>query len=161
MTDKFDIQRSESDMMSTKFRCSEMDEGGCELSLGSTGADNVDYDLGKCTREVQRKGKRYYGKKPEVEESMYNHLDDIKEACSGTEEGQKSGSLRGKLENEDLDVKSVRSSFKGPRKRSKKALFGGKLKDIPELGCRPFFCVLYFFVLLIICGGWILSLYCS
>lgn len=137
-------------MMSTKFRCSEMDEGGCELSLGSNGADNADYDLGKNTREIQRKGKRYYGKKPEVEESMYNHLDDIKEACSGTEEGQKSGSLRGKLETEDLDVKSVRSSFKGPRKRSKKALFGGgKLNNIFELGwscteCLLFFCILYF-----------------
>ncbi|XP_031739375.1 protein ALWAYS EARLY 3 isoform X1 [Cucumis sativus] len=128
-----DRMRSESDMMSTKFRCSEMDEGGCELSLGSTGADNADYDLGKSTREVQRKGKRYYGKKPEVEESMYNHLDDIKEACSGTEEGQKSGSLRGKLENEDLDVKSVRSSFKGPRKRSKKALFGDECSAFDAL----------------------------
>ena len=134
-----------------------MDEGGCELSLGSTGADNADYDLGKNSREIQRKGKRYHGKKPEVEESMYNHLDDIKEACSGTEEGQKSGSLRGKLETADLDVKSARSSFKGPRKRSKKALFGGKLKDISELGCRPFFFSLYLSVLLLIWGGWIIN----
>ncbi|XP_038890830.1 protein ALWAYS EARLY 3 isoform X3 [Benincasa hispida] len=128
-----DRMRSESDMMSTKFRCSEMDEGGCELSLGSTGADNADYDLGKNTREIQRKGKRYYGKKPEVEESMYNHLDDIKEACSGTEEGQKSSSLRGKLETEDLDVKSARSSFKGQRKRSKKALFGDECSAFDAL----------------------------
>ncbi|XP_022973709.1 protein ALWAYS EARLY 3-like isoform X1 [Cucurbita maxima] len=128
-----DRMRSESDMMSTKFRCSEMDEGGCELSLGSTGADNADYDQGKNTREIQRKGKRYYGKKAEVEESMYNHLDDIKEACSGTEEGQKSGSLRGKLETEDFDVKSVRTSFKGPRKRSKKALFGDECSAFDAL----------------------------
>ncbi|XP_022979673.1 protein ALWAYS EARLY 3-like isoform X1 [Cucurbita maxima] len=128
-----DRMQSESGMMNTKFRCSEMDEGGCELSLGSTGADNADYDLGKNSREIQRKGKRYHGKKPEVEESMYNHLDDIKEACSGTEEGQKSGSLRGKLETADLDVKSVRSSFKGPRKRSKKALFGDECSAFDAL----------------------------
>uniref|UniRef100_F6HDG1 Uncharacterized protein n=1 Tax=Vitis vinifera TaxID=29760 RepID=F6HDG1_VITVI len=61
----------------------------------------------------------------EVEDSGNNHLDDIKEACSGTEEGQKLSAVRGRLETEVVDAKIVRSSSQGTRKRSKKVLFGG------------------------------------
>lgn len=119
----------EAEMSSPKLRISEMDEGGCELSLGSTEADNGDYARdkrssrgreGAGTVEGQRKGKRYNGKKPEVEESINNDLDDVKEACSGTEEGQKPVAVKGKLQSEV----AARSSFKGQRKRSKKILFG-------------------------------------
>lgn len=97
-----------------------MDEGGCELSLGRTEAD-----LGHYVRNKRfAKGKRYHVRKPEVEENVDDHLDDLKEACSGTEEGQKLGAVKGKLEMEGLGTKLVRSSSKGPRKRSKKVLFG-------------------------------------
>ncbi|CBI26088.3 unnamed protein product, partial [Vitis vinifera] len=72
-----------------------------------------------------QKGKKFYGKKAEVEDSGNNHLDDIKEACSGTEEGQKLSAVRGRLETEVVDAKIVRSSSQGTRKRSKKVLFGG------------------------------------
>lgn len=125
-------QHTESEMTCANLRGSEVDEGGCELSLGSTEADNGDYAIDKCylrgresvgTVEGQPKRKRYSGKKPEVEESISNDLDDIKEACSGTEEGQKPGSVKGKLESEVV----ARSSSKGLRKRSKKVLFGGTL----------------------------------
>lgn len=105
-------------MTSAKLHGNEVDEVGCELSLGSTEADIGDY-----AREKRRKGKRYHGKKTEVEESMDNHLDDIKEACSGTEEGQKLG-IKGKFEMEVASTKLGRASNKGPRKRSKKVLFG-------------------------------------
>ncbi|KAF2310984.1 hypothetical protein GH714_018913 [Hevea brasiliensis] len=111
---------AESEMTNTKLRGSEMDEGGCELSLGSTEAD-----LGHYVRNKRfMKGKRYHVRKPEVEENMDDHLDDLKEACSGTEEGQKLSATKGKLEMEVLGTKLPRPSNKGQRKRSKKVLFG-------------------------------------
>ncbi|WCJ23526.1 DIRP Myb-like DNA-binding domain [Euphorbia peplus] len=114
---------AESEMTSTKLHGSEMDEDGCELSLGSTEAD-----VGHYARDKNlSKGKRYQGKKLRLEESLDNHLDDIKEACSGTEEGQKLGATKGKLELEVLSTKLARSTNKGLRKRSKKALFGEDL----------------------------------
>lgn len=120
---------AEAEKSCAKLHICEVDEGGCELSLGSTEADNGDYARdkrnsrgreGAGTVEVQQKGKRYNGKKQEVEESINNDLDDIKEACSGTEEGQKPVAVKGKLESEVV----ARSSFKGLRKRRKKVLFG-------------------------------------
>ncbi|XP_062175130.1 protein ALWAYS EARLY 3 isoform X2 [Alnus glutinosa] len=120
---------AEAEMSYAKLRVSEVDEGACELSLGSTEADNDDYARdkrnsrgreGAGTVEGQQKVKRYNGRKPEVEESINNDLDDIKEACSGTEEGQKPVAVKGKLESEVV----ARSSVKGLRKRSKKVLFG-------------------------------------
>lgn len=125
---------AESETISAKIHGSEMDDDACELSLGSTEADNADYAReknylrnieGTGTVEVQQKGKRYYRRKPEVEESVNNHLEDTKEACSGTEEGQKLCDSRGKFEAEIADAKTSRASIKGPRKRSKKVLFGG------------------------------------
>lgn len=116
-------------MICAKPHVGEVDEGECELSLGSTEADNGDYAIDKSylrgreghgAVDRQQKGKRYNARKPEVEESINNDLDDIKEACSGTEEGQKPGAAKGKLESEFV----ARSSFKGLRKRSKKVLFG-------------------------------------
>lgn len=130
-----DNQHAESEMTCANLRGSEVDEGGCELSLGSTEADNGDYSIDKGyirvregvgTVEGQPKRKRYSGKKLEVEESINNDLDDIKEACSGTEEGQKPGAVKGKLESEVM----ARSSSKGLRKRSKKVLFGGGTSTI-------------------------------
>lgn len=128
------FQNAESETISAKIHGSEMDDDACELSLGSTEADNADYAReknylrnieGTGTVEVQQKGKRYYRRKPEVEESVNNHLEDTKEACSGTEEGQKLCDSRGKFEAEIADAKTSRASIKGPRKRSKKVLFGG------------------------------------
>ncbi|XP_050216536.1 protein ALWAYS EARLY 3 isoform X2 [Mercurialis annua] len=110
---------AESEMTSSKLRSSEMDEGGCELSLGSTEADMEHY-----ARDQFLLKKRCYERKPELEESTDNPLDDIKEACSGTEEGQNLGGNKGKFEMEVVGTKVGRSSNKGPRKRSKKALFG-------------------------------------
>ncbi|KAA3485308.1 protein ALWAYS EARLY 3 isoform X2 [Gossypium australe] len=124
---------ADSETTSAKIHGSEVDEDACELSLGSTEADNADYAKdknysrnieGTGTVEVQQKGKRYYRRKPEIEESV-NHLEDTKEACSGTEEGQQLCDFKGKFDCEVEDAKTSRASIKGPRKRSKKVLFEG------------------------------------
>ncbi|CAK7333147.1 unnamed protein product, partial [Dovyalis caffra] len=116
---------AESEMMGAKCRGSEMDEVGCELSLGSTDADIRYY----ARDESFWKGKRYHGRRPlEVEENLDIHLDDVREACSGTEEGQKLDAVEEKFEMEVADTKLVRSS-KGSRKRSKKVLFG-EVQDV-------------------------------
>ncbi|XP_070671805.1 protein ALWAYS EARLY 3 isoform X6 [Malus domestica] len=92
-----EMMGAESEMTTTRLRASEMDEGGHELSLGSTEADNEDFDRSKKyavgtegtdTLDFQRRGKRYSVKKQKVENKS-NHFEDIKEAGSGTEEGQK------------------------------------------------------------------------
>ncbi|KAF3456189.1 hypothetical protein FNV43_RR00839 [Rhamnella rubrinervis] len=108
----------------------EFDKGSCELSLGSTEADNGDYDRGESylmgceTVEFQQKGKRRYQvKNLEVRDSVNDLLDDLKEAGSGTEE-QKLNAAKGKLQTEVLYGKSARPVVKGQRKRSKRTLFG-------------------------------------
>ncbi|KAJ8766738.1 hypothetical protein K2173_007805 [Erythroxylum novogranatense] len=111
---------AESVMTSAKLRGGLMDDGGCELSLGSTEADIGDYSRDRSLL----KGRKYNGKKPEIEESITNDLDEIKEACSGTEEGQKLSLVKGKFDIEVERKKIARTSNKGPRKRSKKVLFG-------------------------------------
>ncbi|GAY35971.1 hypothetical protein CUMW_019620 [Citrus unshiu] len=121
-----------SEMNSSKPYGSEMDEDGRELSLGSTDADNGYYSRDKIylmdaetadTIEIQQKGKRYHSKKLKQEESVSNHLDDIKEACSGTEEGQDMVVTKGKFAMEIADEKNSTSYSKGSKKRSKKVLF--------------------------------------
>ncbi|KAL6293205.1 hypothetical protein ACE6H2_001347 [Prunus campanulata] len=137
--------RAESEMTNARLHGCEMDEGGCELSLGSTEADNDYYDRnekytmgreGTGTLEVQQRRKRYFVKKKEVDESKNEHVEDIKEACSGTEEGQKLGAIKGKLDTKD--AKSARSFYKDTRKKSKKALFAGHVWLV-KLGGREVF----------------------
>ncbi|KAH0992900.1 hypothetical protein GBA52_004383 [Prunus armeniaca] len=123
---------AESEITNAGLHGCEMEEGGCELSLGSTEADNDYYDRnekyamggeGTGTLEVQQRRKRYFVKKKEVDESKNKHVEDIKEACSGTEEGQKLSAIKGKLDTKV--AKSARSFYKDTRKKSKKALIGG------------------------------------
>jgi len=130
------VQHAESEMMSAKLRGSEMEEVGCELSLGSTEADVVDY----VKDESFWKGKRYYGRRPPAED-LDDNLDDVREACSGTEEGQKLDAVKELFEMEVADTKLVRSS-KGSRKRSKKVLFGEGMAVISSKPSSP---VLYLF----------------
>ncbi|XP_031395741.1 protein ALWAYS EARLY 3-like isoform X1 [Punica granatum] len=88
-------------------------EGGCELSLGSSEGTGI---------VVLNKGKKQPKKMLEVKESA--HYDDIKEACSGTEEGERGNVFKKKLENRVSRTKNARSPSKGLRKKSKKILFG-------------------------------------
>ena len=127
-------------MMSAKLRGREMDEVGCELSLGSTDAYGGDYARDR----IFWKGRRYHGRRSlEVEENLDNHLDDVREACSGTEEGQKLEAVEEKIEMEVAYSKLVRSS-KGSRKRSKKVLFGEGMIVILSKPSSPV-CYLFFF----------------
>lgn len=61
-------------------------------------------------------GRRFNGENVDVDDSSDNHLDDIREACSGTEEVQRFGGVR------YADGTIFKPSPQGPRKRSKKVL---------------------------------------
>ncbi|XP_058209241.1 protein ALWAYS EARLY 3 isoform X2 [Rhododendron vialii] len=120
--------RAELELNSAKLG-SEVDEDGFEGSIGSMEADNGDFArerdyLRQSEVAGGRKGRRLHGRKLEVDDSGNHRLDDIKEACSGTEEGQNIGTARGKLEFEVTDGKVARSTSQVSRKKSKKALFG-------------------------------------
>ncbi|XP_021727746.1 protein ALWAYS EARLY 3-like isoform X3 [Chenopodium quinoa] len=121
---------SESEMTSAKNVGNEMDDFGCEGSLGSTEGDN-NFSREKpqsggrkgAGRPAQQKAKKSYGKKVEAEDT--EHLgDDIKEACSGTEGGQRFSSFELKLGPEARDATFIRPSGQASKKRSKKVLFG-------------------------------------
>lgn len=60
----------------------------------------------------------------EVRDNSESRLNDIKEECSGTEEGKRFGSMRGNFDVEVMNSKISRSSGQSQRKKSKKVLFG-------------------------------------
>lgn len=102
-----------------------MEDVRCEPSLGSTEADNVDcsgvrndrtHGEGSSAMERQQKGKTYYRRRLGIKE------DDAKEACSGTDEAQSLGALDEKFEPEG-DGKSLKFTYRGSRRKSKKSLF--------------------------------------
>ncbi|XP_060197837.1 protein ALWAYS EARLY 3-like [Lycium barbarum] len=118
-------KRVKVDMGNAKLLSNEVDEeeGSMEADTGELMRYKNDLgETGTIGRTTQKR-RRPYGKKLEVDDSDDNHFDDIKEACSGTEEGQRLGAARGKLEMEAADEKNSRASLQGPRKRSKKVLF--------------------------------------
>ncbi|XP_021738087.1 protein ALWAYS EARLY 3-like isoform X3 [Chenopodium quinoa] len=122
---------SESEMTSAKNVGNEMDDFGCEGSLGSTEGDN-NFSREKpqsggrkgAGRPAQQKAKKSYGKKVEAEDTGH-HGDDIKEACSGTEGGQRFSCFELKHGPEARDATFIRPSGQASKKRSKKVLFGG------------------------------------
>ncbi|XP_050375435.1 protein ALWAYS EARLY 3 isoform X2 [Argentina anserina] len=92
---------AETDMKIARPHSGMMDEIGCELSLGSM--------------------ERYYLKRQKREESEKNHLEDVKESSSGTEEEQyKIGTVKGKLGTRVAGAKNV-STFHKDRKITKTA----------------------------------------
>ncbi|KAA8527473.1 hypothetical protein F0562_034812 [Nyssa sinensis] len=122
--------RAELELTGAKL-VSEMDEDAFEGSLESMEADNGYFPRDKgylmetedASTAEARKGRNFFAKKLEVDDSGTHHLDDIKEACSGTEEGQEFDAVREKPEVEVMDGKFARFSSQVPRKRSKKVLF--------------------------------------
>ncbi|XP_058079829.1 protein ALWAYS EARLY 2-like isoform X2 [Magnolia sinica] len=118
----------ESEMSSSKVIGSAIDENWYEGSPESR--ETVSGDLVKDTSclmdregagvmEIQRKPKRFQGKKPKVQGIENNHFGDVKEACSGTEEGLALRAVKDEVETEVTDRKVPRSSPQGPRKRSR------------------------------------------
>lgn len=120
---------SESEMTSGKDFGNRMGDDGGEGSLGSTEADNRDYpgrsyfsNRKGVSAAVQQKGKKWSGRKHEGIDMKSYHADDVKEACSGTEEGQRVSGAKRKLGHDVADAAGGRSF--GPKKKSKKVLFG-------------------------------------
>lgn len=105
---------------SSKLMVTDSDEEDLE---GSTEADTGELTQYKSpmTGLKGQKGKKLEGRKTEVDNINDSHLDDIKEECSGTEEGQRLGAMRGKFDVEVNDNKISRSPIK--RTKSKKVLF--------------------------------------
>ena len=83
----------------------------------------------------QVKGKNYYVKKIEDEDGLRDRLDDIKEACSRTEE-RKLNAMKGKIQTEVVNIRSPRSPSMGRRKRSR-PLFGGGMCSSYSLLISP------------------------
>ncbi|KAL6548493.1 hypothetical protein OROGR_008914 [Orobanche gracilis] len=115
-------KHSVAEMVNTKLLATDTDgddlEGSTEADTGelSRYKSNAVKSVAVGTR--RQKGVKLEGGKFEID------LDDTKEECSGTEEGQRSGALRGKFDAEFNDAKISRSSMQSQRKKSKKVLFG-------------------------------------
>ncbi|KAI4345449.1 hypothetical protein L6164_012572 [Bauhinia variegata] len=125
----FRRKHAESELARAKFCGSDLGSGSSELSLGSTEDDNGDYSKkiihwssreGAGRVKNQEKGFKYQPKKLELEENVNKHLDDIKEASSGTDDGKRLGFVKSNIETDIADEKITRPDYKGPRKRSKK-----------------------------------------
>jgi len=109
-----------------------LDDGSSELSLGSTEGNNEDYSrktIHRSGREITGRGRneekkiKQYGKnlEPEGNEGNLNkHLNDIKEASSGTDDGK--NFIKSNFNTDFVDAKNARSSYKGSRTKSKKPL---------------------------------------
>lgn len=69
------------------------------------------------------KGIKHYGKSLEPVEKINKHLNDIKEASSGTDDGKNLSSIQSNFDTDFTNAKSARSSYKSSRKKSKKPLF--------------------------------------
>ncbi|KAK9664259.1 hypothetical protein RND81_14G029300 [Saponaria officinalis] len=123
---------SESEMTSAKNTGNGVDDDACEGSLGSTEGNNsflrekpnFTGRKNTCT-SFQPKARKSYEKKVETEDGANNDVDDIKEACSGTEEGQRLSNCDSKLGAESRNLAFGRSPGQASKKRSKKVLFGG------------------------------------
>ncbi|KAK7292297.1 hypothetical protein RIF29_08075 [Crotalaria pallida] len=125
-------KHGKSETAGAKFCSSDLDKGSSELSLGSTEGDNgysrdtthwnSTENSGK-GRNQEKKRLKHYKKNLESEGNLNKHLDDIKEASSGTDDGKKLCFSNFNFDTDFADAKKARSSCKGSRKKSKKLLF--------------------------------------
>ncbi|KAK8470956.1 hypothetical protein PHAVU_003G103001 [Phaseolus vulgaris] len=122
-------KHSKSEKAGAKFCSSELDDGSSELSLGSTEGNNEDYSrktIHRSGREITGRGRnqekkiKQYGKNLEPEGNLNKHLNDIKEASSGTDDGKIF--IKSSFNTDFVDAKNARSSYKGSRTKSKKLL---------------------------------------
>lgn len=98
-------------------------EGSTEADTGELSGYKPSMKESISVGTVKKKVRKLDGKKFEVDNNSENHLDDIKEECSGTEEGQRSSATRGKLDVEVTNTQISRSSMQSQGKKSKKVLF--------------------------------------
>ena len=102
-----------------------MDDGSSELSLGSTEGNNEDYSrktIHWSGRENQEKKIKKDRKNLETGENLNKHLNDIKEASSGTDDGKNLSFIKSNFVTDFADAKNSRSSYKGSRMKSTKLL---------------------------------------
>ena len=127
----YGFQQGKSEIAGSKFCSSDLDGGSSELSLGSTEGDNGDYSrktVHWTSRENTRRGRnrekriKHSGKNLEPEENLNKHLDDIKEASSGTDDGKNLSFIKSNFNTDFADAKNTRPSYKGSKKKSKKRL---------------------------------------
>ncbi|KAF6154547.1 hypothetical protein GIB67_027820 [Kingdonia uniflora] len=109
-----------SDIACAKLAGIGMDEDCLEGSFSSREAENGDFTEGFGSVEAQRKGKKENSRKPKLHDIEDGHFDDVREACSGTEEGP--SSAKEKVETEVTGKKYGSSSIQG-RKRSRQLSF--------------------------------------
>nr|KYP58067.1 Lin-9 isogeny [Cajanus cajan] len=101
------FQHPKSELAGAKFGSSDLDDGSSELSLGSTEGNNEDYSR----KTIHRS-----------EENLNKHLNDIKEASSGTDDGKTLSFIKSNFDPDFADAKNTRSSYKGSRMKSKRLL---------------------------------------
>ena len=99
-------------------------EGSTEAETGELSRYKPSLVESRSPGTVKEKTKKLKGKKCEIGDNSEHLLDDIKEECSGTEEGQRVGAMTGSFHVEVTDTKISRSSVQSQRKKSKKVLFG-------------------------------------
>ncbi|KAL0367695.1 UNVERIFIED_CONTAM: protein ALWAYS EARLY 3 [Sesamum radiatum] len=121
------------EMPNSKILDADMDEEDLE---GSTEGDTGELSGCKPSMKesisigaVRKKVRKLEGKKFDVDNNNENHLDDIKEECSGTEEGQRFSATQGKLDAEVTNTQISRSSMQNQGKKSKKVLFRRGMRD--------------------------------
>ncbi|XP_061349128.1 protein ALWAYS EARLY 3 [Gastrolobium bilobum] len=121
-----------SEISGAKFCNSDLDEGSSELSLGRTEGGNVNcsgktnhWSSRKSTGKVRNQEKRikHYRKNLEPEENLNQHLNDKKEASSGTDDGKSLSFIKSNFDTDFAYAKNLKSFYKGSRKKSKKLLF--------------------------------------
>ncbi|KAL1543106.1 protein ALWAYS EARLY 3-like isoform X2 [Salvia divinorum] len=98
-------------------------EGSTEAGTGGLSRYKPHLIESVSTGATRQKGKKLEGRKYDVDNNIESHLDDIKEECSGTEEGQQLlSAMRKKFDVEVNDTKVSRSPML--KKKGKKVLFG-------------------------------------
>ncbi|CAI9776866.1 unnamed protein product [Fraxinus pennsylvanica] len=122
------------EMANAKLLATDMDEEDLEGSMEADTGELARYKSHRTESEspgiARQKGRKFESAKVEVDYNSENHLDDIKEECSRTEEGQRMGTMRGDIE--VTDPKILRSPM-DQRKKSKKVLFGRDEDDFDAL----------------------------
>ncbi|KAL5163497.1 Protein ALWAYS EARLY 3 [Glycine soja] len=120
-----------SEIAGAKFCSSDLDDGSSELSLGSTEGNNEDYSrktIHWSGRENTGRGRNQEKKikkdrkNLETGENLNKHLNDIKEASSGTDDGKNLSFIKSNFVTDFADAKNSRSSYKGSRMKSTKLL---------------------------------------
>ncbi|XP_022851476.1 protein ALWAYS EARLY 3-like isoform X2 [Olea europaea var. sylvestris] len=96
-------------------------EGSMEAETGELTRNESHRTESESPGTARQKGRKFKSAKVEVDYNSENHLNDVKEECSRTEEGPRIGTIRGDVE--VTEPKISRSSI-GQRKKSKKVLFG-------------------------------------